>query len=99
MGLAQQSRTARQTGFDGNSFRRESGYVPGLKRDGKLYQWLWQFVNGRHWISIAVNKRGDAESNSSRIGLQVWFAWRRWIRGCRGFVRSGQAATAALFVR
>ena len=33
--LAQQLRTARQTGFDGNSFRRESGYVPDLKRDGK----------------------------------------------------------------
>jgi hypothetical protein len=34
--LAQQLRAARQFGFDGNSFRRVSGYVPGLKRDGNL---------------------------------------------------------------
>ena len=32
--LAQQLRTAHQSDFDGNSFRRESGYVPDLKRGG-----------------------------------------------------------------
>jgi hypothetical protein len=47
--------------------------------------------------SMAVTKGGDAESGSSRIGGQVWFAWNRLVRGCRGFARSGQAAIAVCF--